>query len=209
MMREKENIDRCLLLHRRRHHHHHHGHHHLLVAAASRYIATKRWEAWQREVLRYPGGIYVSLCDKHAWQRKGKERKRKARPLNDDYLLNPPQNPKPLGANFPQPWNFLHTWILLLRVLLNVNGILLLRVLLNVNGVLFVRVLLNVNGILLLRVLLNVNGILLISVLLNVNGILLVRVLINMNGILFIRVLLKVHSHLMFGTLVLSPLTPL
>jgi hypothetical protein len=49
----------------------------------------------------------------------GKERKGNVKhgpPLND-YLLNPPQNPKPLGANFLQPCNFLHTWILLVRVL--------------------------------------------------------------------------------------------
>jgi hypothetical protein len=105
---------------------------------------------------------------------KGKERKRKAwpRPLMTTYLT---LNPKPLGANFPQPCNFLHTWILLVRVLLNVNGILLLSVLLNVNGILLIRVLLNVNGILL------------------------VRVLLNVNGVLFIRVLLKVHSHLVLG----------
>ncbi len=44
-MREKENMDRCLLLHRGHHHHDHHdhhGHHHQLVAAGSRYIATKK-----------------------------------------------------------------------------------------------------------------------------------------------------------------------
>jgi hypothetical protein len=42
-MREKENMDRCRLLHRGHHDHHHgHHHHHQLVAAPSRYIATKK-----------------------------------------------------------------------------------------------------------------------------------------------------------------------